>query len=387
VDRAVRRGLLEPLLIAAVVLAVYVAATPQTNQAYRHFVYIAQAFLDGRVDLQGLPGHYHDIIRVGERIYAPFPPIPAFVLMPVVAVGGEATDQGRVGQVLAAIAVAVFVAGLRRLGHGTAVRWFCGAALAFGSVLWPATAIGTTWFFAQVVVVLSVAVLVWELAGARRPVVLGIAITAAWLTRLNLIAAIPVLALLVWLRERKLRPIVMFAAVNLVGAGIYAAYNYLRFGDPVQTGYGMLSMAVVNAEAAARWGTFNLRFVPEHLHAMFLRVPEVIAHPPYLKPSPWGMSLLLTSPVILRLLHPARDRRAWGPWLVLALSLAVPMLAFFSTGWVQFGYRYSLDWWPFVLVVLADALPRRPGLVDYGLLTVGIAMNALGVYWVRALGW
>jgi hypothetical protein len=121
----VRRPFAEPLVIAAVVLAVYVAATPQTNQAYRHFVYIAQAFLDGRVDLRGLPGHYHDIIRIGERTYAPFPPVPAFILMPAVAVGGEATDQGRVGQALAALAVAVFVAGLRRLGHGAAVRWSC----------------------------------------------------------------------------------------------------------------------------------------------------------------------------------------------------------------------------------------------------------------------
>jgi hypothetical protein len=217
--------------------------------------------------------------------------------------------------------------------------------------------------------------------------VLGLAITAAWLTRLNLIAAIPVLLALIWQRERALRPIAVFAAVNLVGAGIYAAYNYLRFGDPLQTGYGMLSMAVVNAEAAARWGTFNLRFVPEHLYTMFLRTPEVISHPPYLKPSPWGMSLLLTSPVILRLLFPAGDRRGWGPWAALALSLAVPMLAFFSTGWVQFGYRYSLDWWPFVLVLLAWALPARPRPVDYALLGSGIAMNALGVYWVRALGW
>jgi hypothetical protein len=54
---------------------------------------------------------------------------------------------------------------------------------------------------------------------------------------------------------------------------------------------------------------------------------------------------------------------------------------------VQFGYRYSLDWWPFVLVLLASALGGRPRLADYGLLAAGIVMNGLGVYWVRALGW
>jgi hypothetical protein len=63
------------------------------------------------------------------------------------------------------------------------------------------------------------------------------------------------------------------------------------------------------------------------------------------------------------------------------------MLLFFSQGWVQFGYRYSLDWWVFVLVLLAYALGDRPRAIDYALLAVSVGMNALGAYWVRALGW
>jgi hypothetical protein len=120
---------------------------------------------------------------------------------------------------------------------------------------------------------------------------------------------------------------------------------------------------------------------------MLLRAPELIARPPFVKPSPWGMSLLLTSPVILRLLFPARERAGWGSWAALVVSLALPMTLFFSTGWVQFGYRYSLDWWPFALVLLAVALPTPPKPVDYALLALSIGMNGLGVYWVRALGW
>jgi hypothetical protein len=307
--------------------------------------------------------------------------------MPLVAWQGEGADQGRIGQILAAAAVAVFVAGLRRSGFSPAVRLFCGAALAFGSVLWPAAAIGTTWFFAQVVVVLACAILVWDLAGEARPLVLGGAIVAAWLTRLSLLPAVPVLAVLVWYRHKSLRTVVAFLAVNAVGLAVYMAYNYMRFGDPLQSGYSLLSMATVNAEAASRWGFFNLRFVPEHLYTMFIRAPELLESVPYLKPSPYGMSLLFTSPLVLRLGFPQADRRAWLPWVALVLCLAVPMLPFFSIGWVQFGYRYSLDWWVFVLVLLAYALGGRPRPVDYTLLAASIGMNALGTYWVRALGW
>jgi hypothetical protein len=394
--------IVEPAIVFAVVLAVYVAVTPQTNPAYRHFVYIASAFLDGRVHLENLPGHYHDIIKIGDRVYAPFPPVPALLILPVVAVYGEATDQGRVGQVVVAAAVAVFVAGLRRLGQSRGARWFAGAALAFGSVLWPAAAIGTTWFFAQEVVVLASAVIVWEIAGAASPIIVGAAITAAWLTRLNLIAAIPALAVVMWLRHRRVGAIATFVAINAVGAFIYASYNYLRFGDPLQTGYGVLSMAAFNADTASRWGFFHLRFIPEHLYAMLVRAPELIDVPPFLKPSPHGLSLLLTSPVILRLLFPAQranepahgasgtatgGARSWGVWVVLTLSLLLPLLPYFSIGWVQYGYRYSLDWWVYVMVLLSMAIGPRPRAVDYALLTLSVGMNLLGVYWVRTLGW
>jgi hypothetical protein len=99
------------------------------------------------------------------------------------------------------------------------------------------------------------------------------------------------------------------------------------------------------------------------------------------------LSLLLTSPVILRLLFPAQGTRGWGVWAALALSLLLPLLPYFSIGWVQYGYRYSLDWWVYVMVLLALAVGPRPRPVDYALLVAAWAMNLLGVYWVRALGW
>ncbi len=378
---------MEPLVVAALVLAVYLAATPRTNQAYRHYVYMGSAFLRGRVDLQGLPPHYHDIIHREGRVYTPFPPVPAVLLMPLVALQGEEADQGRAGQALAALAAGVLVAGLRRMGHPLGVRLFCAAALAFGSVLWPATAIGSTWFFAQVVVVLAMALLVLEMAGRARPLVAGAILAAAWLTRLSVLPAVPAVAALLWMRHRRLRALLPFVLASAAGAAVYLAYNALRFGDPLQTGYGLLSMASVNAEAVARFGFFNARFVPEHLAVMFLRLPELVPQLPYLRPSPWGMALWVTSPVVICLLLTRADRRAWLPWAGVILSMLVPMLFFFSVGWVQYGYRYSLDWWVPVMVLLAHALCGRPRPGDWALLAAGCVICGVGVYWVKALGW
>ena len=81
---SVRRGLREPALVFAAVLAIYLVVTPQTSRQYRHFVYMADAFLDGRADLRGVPEYYHDVIHLDGRVYAPFPPVPALVLLSLI---------------------------------------------------------------------------------------------------------------------------------------------------------------------------------------------------------------------------------------------------------------------------------------------------------------
>ena len=80
--------------------------------------------------------------------------------------------------------------------------------------------------------------------------------------------------------------------------------------------------------------------------------------------------------------------------LVTGAGLAVVLIAFvnlmhFSQGWVQFGYRFSNDFAPFALVLLALALQwrARVGWLAVGLIAFSIAMNLWGVYWGGAYGW
>lgn len=376
----------ELLAVFVVVLAVYVTVTPRPHGFYHHYVYMAKAFLAGRVDLVSVPIHYHDLIHLNGKVYAPFQPLPAVLLMPLVALKGEAAHPGRLGQIIAALAVAGFVGSLGRLGRTRAVRLFAGAALGLGSVLWSVTAIGSTWFFAHTVVTLMLVLVIWELAGPARGWLVGVWLACAWLARATLLPAIPAMALLLLLRHRAVRPLIGFGLASAAGLAILAAYNYARFGDALEAGYGMLSLALPSAVAVGQTGYVGLEYIPRHLYTMLFRAPVLLDAWPFLKPDPGGMALAFTSPVIVRLLFGHQPRRALA-WLLPVAAVVGPTLIFFSTGWIQFGYRYSLDWWPFVLVLLAYALGERPTVVDYGLLAAAVAMNALGVYWVRALGW
>jgi hypothetical protein len=75
------------------------------------------------------------------------------------------------------------------------------------------------------------------------------------------------------------------------------------------------------------------------------------------------------------------------------LLISVANLMHFSQGWVQFGYRFSLDAAPFALVLVAVgaerliARRRRGMAVASGLLVLSVAINLWGVIWSRLLGW
>jgi hypothetical protein len=73
------------------------------------------------------------------------------------------------------------------------------------------------------------------------------------------------------------------------------------------------------------------------------------------------------------------------------LIVAVVNVMHFSQGWVQFGYRFSLDFVPWAVLLVATGMERirsRTGIVvAAGLVVLSIAVNWWGVVWGNLLGW
>jgi hypothetical protein len=94
------------------------------------------------------------------------------------------------------------------------------------------------------------------------------------------------------------------------------------------------------------------------------------------------MSILLTSPAWLLALPAVR----WGfglSRLVTGATLAVLIVAFvnlmhFSQGWVQFGYRFALDFAPWALLLVAIGLERVARRTDEA---GGVAASVPGPTW------
>jgi hypothetical protein len=435
------------LVLACLVL--YQLTRPAYQTIYNHFAWQAQAWLEGDFAIRypveetaTSPGNafFNDVIPVVDasgaptgRGMIPFPPLPAVILLPLVALFGLALDHTFLAIVIGALDVGLAFWLLGRLQVRPAVQDLLTLFIGAGTALWYAASLGSTWFLAHVVAVgLTLAAvglaldaesreadrdpLVPRAPVDERQLLAGILLGLAATSRLTVIFGLPFLLLVggggTWWRRSLSAG--LGAAIPIMGL---VAYTLAATGVPFNPVYEALYRYEVLAYPElgynGAWSLQDLRYVPQNLGLLLFALPDVLPRCDvgavrelwsetgcsWLVPAQRGMSLLLTSPAYL-LAIPAlgllRDRRVAGAFLA-TIAIAVVNLMHFSQGWVQFGYRFSLDFAPFLLVAVAlgterllgpRGAPRRAGVVLVGgLVATSIAIQAWGIAWARTLGW
>src|SRR3990172_6078452 len=361
-----------------------------------HFIYQADAWLHGQLHLRASPPDENDWARVGGRWYVSFPPGPALLMLPGVALFGFEYVDVSFTVLFAALNVLLLFLVLERLRRsGDAARSRgdnAGLALlfAFGTVAFSCSIRGEVWFTAEVLGVTGTCLYLLAAHQAAHPLLAGAAWSFAAVTRTPLafsaiffvaeaIAGGGTLAggarhLATWRDPARFRKVALFAlgAVPLVA---FAAWtNWARFGSPADFGHAHFWNNRVNADIA-RHGLFSLHYLERQLHAAFTRLPYL--EQGRLAYHPDGMSLLVTTPLFTLLLWPRAKPRLHLPlWLTIAAT-ALPGFLYQNTGYVQFGYRFSLDYTPYLLLLLAVG-GRQMGPWFWALGLWGVAVNTWG---------
>lgn len=422
--------------VVLALLVIYLLSNLDRENLYRHFVWQADAWLHGQSTIPfPVPGndYYQDVMPVlgpggteTGRGLLPFPPLPALAILPFTAIWGLATDA----QLLTAIGAAV-VAGVafRMLGEveiRRSTRLLTTIFFGLGTVLWYAAAVGSTWWTAHIValplVLIAVAIGIHrERApdvgpeGRLRRLVDPAIVVAGLLIGVAAAARMPVilgLAYFVFVGGGTTRRRVLSAGLGAVLPLVaLVGYTYVATGHPFNPAYEYLYRVEVDGYPDlgynGDWSIEDPRYIPQNMALMLFMPPDFLppCDPPgaqrgiwdpdcpYVRPDAIGMSLLLTSPAWL-LVVPALRRRRGDPLVfggVAAAGLiAILDLMHFSQGWVQYGYRFSLDWAPFVLPIAAlglDGLTGRWRKVGLALIVVSILMQAWGILWRGLLGW
>jgi hypothetical protein len=60
----------------------------------------------------------------------------------------------------------------------------------------------------------------------------------------------------------------------------------------------------------------------------------------------------------------------------------IPVITYYGVGWVQFGYRYGLDFIPFLLLLAAIGLGQPVSKLARGLILGGVVVNIWGAFWL-----
>ena len=386
------------------------------QSAAPHFVYQAKAFLEGRLDLdpEVLPNleDWACVREVGgvkrrctgpvlptDRWYVSFPAFPAVVMLPFVAMNGYQFNDTSFGVILGALAITLFYVLARSLArrgdlHRTEQEALVLAGvLGFGTLLFYCSIRGEVWFLAEVLGVVLTCLYVRAATGAARPVLAGVLWSMATLTRTPLVFTglyflLEVLTpgpagrleqLRQALRQPRgwLQPVLRFAAGAAPLAVLAMAFNVARFGSPGEFGHSFLYDNRVNADIDTH-GLFSTGYLARNLQAAFFMLPRIQLSPFQLGYDPRGLSMLVTMPWLVLLAFPrTRPRLHWPVWLTVAVT-ALPGLFYQNTGYMQFGFRFSLDYTPYLVLLLGlSGWSFRKPLVQV-LIAASVVVNTWG---------
>jgi len=366
-----------------------------------HFVWQADAFLHGQLHLTARPPNLNDWVFEQGRWYVSFPPFPAVLMMPFVALQGLSFNDVAFTLPFAAANVALLYRLLRRIQQvegGTRSEWdhaVLALVFGFGTLAWSCSIRGEVWFTAEVVGVTFTLLYLHAALRAQHPVLAGAALACGTLCRTPIAFAAVFFLLEAVLdggrldradlraalgdpqrRKKAIKRLGLFAAPVAVIAAPMAWMNAARFGSPTEFGHSHLYANRVNRDIRAH-GLFSFHYLGRNLRSAFLLLPKLDLEPLRLGYDPNGMSLFVTTPLFALLLFPRERPRLWRVlWITLA-AVALPGFFYQNNGWQQFGFRFSLDYTPYLILLLALSGRALDGLF-WLLAAIGVAVNAWG---------
>jgi hypothetical protein len=374
------------------------------NPSYAdHFILQAQAWLNGRLDI-GV--NVNDAILVGGKLYIIYPPLPALLMLPFVAVLGHRFSDIWFTWAFGALNIIVLfrtleVMRVRALTQRTPLEnGILAITFGFGTIaLWLCLG-GAVWYTAQVVSVFGIMITLHGTLTKRWPLAaLGVGMVLLTRTSEVLIGIVP---LIVYLEDlgvgRRLRDkalllpnrwpswgeVVTTLAPFGVAALILLAHNRLYFGNPLSSGYD-----IHNAQDTAhfQYGVLSWHYLWPNVVVDFLRWPAFAFHG-ISDPHPRadlildrvGTSAFFSTPLLLIFLVAPQGKALCPPlrrilWVAVAMLL-LPILGFQAAGGDQVGARYLFPLYPVLFILLA----QRAGPLDarwIGLAGAGVFINLL----------
>lgn len=387
------------LIFFLISLAVYFLSQPPVENPFNYFIYLADALAHGRLHLLDTPFYFEELISKDGLSYTIYPPMPAFLMVPFVAVWGLSFSQVFASILLGALNVAVVFLIMRRLTDSLEKQIWMTVLFGFGTIYWYTVTIGSVWYIAHIVSLFFLLLAILETLGKKRVLLIGLFLGASYWSRIPTILTLPFFIVMLWdswLRApsygnliKRFNPLPLLGLA--LGVGVFIClnflYNYLRFGSPFDVAYSMHTISEAKASVSPWFdqGLLSLSYIRHHLYVFLIHPPALIESWPYVVPSKVGLSVLITTPAFIFIFTAGiRSRLSLACWLAI-IPTAFLIFTKSGTGWTQFGYRYALDFYPFLLLLAFKGIPDTLRWYHKLLIVLGVLVNFWGVLFLNKL--
>lgn len=374
-----RDALIRATIAGLVAFAFALALSRLKSSPYNGYVLLAQAFAHGQIAITW-PGSWIDALPYHGQYWIIEAPTPAVLLLPWVLLFGSA-NQTTLSVLLCGVSIGACWLTCEQLGVTKSVNaWLCAFMFAGTQLAWTAE-LGDVWFIAHVSSVAFAFLALAELTGKRRGALIALALVAAVFSRFALVLAIPVFAWLV-VRDRtpeaRRRAALAFGSVIALGAVVWVAYNLARWGTWYDIGY--TAWYHQDTAGSPDGSPFQLRYFTYQLWSFFVMGPEFSSTFPFVVPTYNGLAMTWTSPALAIALFARRPRAlVIGMWAA-TLLVAGPSFIYYVNGYAQFGMRHALDFEPFLIVLMALAIPARVPLIAKALIAWSVLVGFWGIW-------
>jgi len=389
------------LFFFLIAFLVYYVTSEGKPTYYKSFVLLADAFLHGRLyiteniteDIKWL-----ELALFKGKYYVVPPPMPTILLLPFVAIFGLSTNQTIATIAIGSLNVSLAFLVVKNLTNNRTVQLWTTAMFGFGTIHWWLASSGGIWFFSQVTSVTFLFAAIYFALNGRRPFLISFLLGASYWSRLPTILSLPFFLVMFsdkWLNNSREKN--FFNSINpkpllhlSLGVGIFVAlnciYNFLRFGTPLDVSYYLIPGIL--QEPWYQKGIFDVTYIPRHLKVIFWGFPEIIPEFPYVIPLHSGMAIWITTPAFIYVLFAGiRNRLAIGCWLSILL-IAMAEMTHGTWGFNQFGYRYAVDFYPFLFLLTVKGIGDKIKWHHMLLISIGVIVNLWGVcWWFNKFGW
>jgi len=383
--KAIRSKWFQAACIAALIFIIYYVTSIGSTQN-NNYIHLADAFLHGRLYLVDAPP-WLELARYGEKAFVINPPAPTLFVLPWVAVWGISTNQTIICMMVGAGAIGLFWVAATQLYWSLPFKAAMILLLAFGTNFWWSATDGGVWMFAHVSAVFFLMAALVETTGRNRPWLIGILVGLAGLSRLPTFLAFPFFAYTiargVGNRRIIIRRLVIFGLALAAMGGLYLLYTYGEYGS-FTLGYEKGQFV---DEPQFSEGLHDISYIWRHINTILFYVPKSVEGFPFFKPSHLGLGLFFTTPAFLYMFRARLKERLSPVALAALLLISIPIVTYGVTGYVQFGYRFSLDVLPFMAILVASGMQHRLDRFKIAIILLSCAINLWGTLSFNKLDW